>query len=354
MPTKHTDFILLRAIRKQPVERTPLWIMRQAGRYLPEYRKVRNAHDFLSICKTPALAAEVTLQPLRRFELDAAILFSDILLLPEALGVKLEFIENRGPRLWPRILNDKSLRILTPERVGERLRFMSEAVRLVLSELAGEKPLIGFCGSPFTLAAYMTEGTPTRNLKYIKTMIYKEPRLLERLLEMLTAAVIECLTLQISAGVHVVQIFDTWGGILPGHLYERFSARYMKEIVRSIQPLAVPVILFSKGGLDLIKALADSKADMLGVDWMTDMADARDVAGNAAALQGNLDPGALYGNKATVSGEVKKILDVFENDSGHVFNLGHGIMPDTPLDMVTYLIDEVYKQSEAHHSLHKS
>jgi uroporphyrinogen decarboxylase len=348
-----SEFIFLKAIRKEPVSRTPLWIMRQAGRYLPEYRKIREQNDFLSVCKSPELATEVTLQPMQRFDLDAAILFSDILLLPEAMGVKLEFIEKRGPRLWPRILNEKSFEILSCTDVIERLQFVAFAIKNILEELDGKKPLIGFSGSPFTLAAYMIEGTPTRNFKYIKSMLYKDSSILRQLLDMLTEAVIHSLTLQIAAGVHAVQIFDTWGGILPVHLFDTFSGQYMKKIAKELKPLGAPVILFSKGGLEPIRVLADSQAHMLGVDWMTEMADARDAAGNRMALQGNMDPGVLYGDNKTIGREVGKILDVFKGNSGHVFNLGHGIMPDASVDKVSFLVDEVRTQSEALHSLSK-
>jgi uroporphyrinogen decarboxylase len=340
-------------MRREPIPRTPLWIMRQAGRYLPEYRRIRKDRDFLSVCKDPELAAEVTMQPMRRFDLDAAILFSDILLLPEAMGVKLEFIENRGPRLWPRILNEKSFQILSCTDVIERLQFVAFAIENILGELGGRKPLIGFSGSPFTLAAYMIEGTPTRNFKYIKSMVYREDSILRPLLELLTEAVIHSLTLQIAAGVHAVQIFDTWGGILPVHLFDTFSGRYMKRIAEKLKPLGVPVVLFSKGGLELIRALADSEADVLGVDWMTEMADARVAVNGRMALQGNLDPGALYGDKDAIRREIKKILDVFKGNSGHVFNLGHGIMPDADVDKVSFLVDEVRAQSEVLHNTRK-
>jgi uroporphyrinogen decarboxylase len=340
------EFVFLKAIRREPIPRTPLWIMRQAGRYLPEYRKIRKKRDFLSVCKDPELAAEVTLQPMRRFDLDAAILFSDILILPEAMGIKLEFINNRGPRLWPRIIDESRLQILSCEPIIERLQFVVETIKRILAALDGKKPLIGFSGSPFTLAAYMIEGTPTRNFKYIKTMLYKKSSILPRLLDMLTEAVIHSLTLQIAAGVHAVQIFDTWGGILPIHLFDSFSGKYMKKIAEELKTLGVPVILFSKGGLEPIRMLADSAADMLGVDWMTEMAEARDVVDDRMALQGNLDPGVLYGDNETIRREIKKILEVFKGNSGHVFNLGHGIMPDADVDKVSFLVNEVRAQSE--------
>jgi uroporphyrinogen decarboxylase len=345
-----SDSIYLKAIRRQPVPRTPIWIMRQAGRYLPEYRQLRSKHDFLTVCKTPDLAAEVTLQPIRRFGFDAAILFSDILVIPEAMGQKLEFLEDHGPKLSPQILDDKDISGLTLEHLEERLEYVPEAIRTVRAELHRETPLIGFSGSPFTLATYMIEGRPTRNFKYVKSMLYREPDRLTQLLEMLTDAVSRYLTMQIKAGAQAVQIFDTWGGILPVHLYESFSARHMTQIVRNLASYDVPKTLFSKGGIDLIRQLKDCKADMLGVDWMTDMKAARAIAGSSYALQGNLDPTTLYGSKEIIEREVDKILDVFNGSSGHVFNLGHGILPDIPVENVQFLVDHVRQRSEKLHT----
>ncbi|MCK5406990.1 MAG: uroporphyrinogen decarboxylase [Candidatus Krumholzibacteria bacterium] len=346
------DSIYLKAIRRQPVARTPLWIMRQAGRYLPEYRKLRSQHDFLTVCKTPDLAAEVTLQPIRRFGFDAAILFSDILVIPEAMGQKLEFLEDHGPKLSPQILANKDISALTLEHLEDRLEYVSAAIRTIRAELGRETPLIGFSGSPFTLATYMIEGKPTRNFKHIKSMLYREPDRLTKLLEILTDAVSRYLTMQIKAGVQAVQIFDTWGGILPVHLYESFSARHMTKVINNLASYDAPKTLFSKGGIDLIRQLKYSKADMLGVDWMTDMKEARSIAGSSFALQGNLDPTTLYGSMDIIKREVDKILDVFDGSSGHVFNLGHGILPDIPVDNVQFLVDHVRMRSEKLHARH--
>jgi uroporphyrinogen decarboxylase len=348
MPEKES--LYLRAIRKDPVPRTPIWIMRQAGRYLPEYRQLRSKHDFLTVCKTPDLAAEVTLQPIRRFGFDAAILFSDILVVPEAMGQKLEFLEDHGPKLSPQILRDRDIAALTLDHLDEHLEFVVDAVSTIRGELDRKTPLIGFSGSPFTLAAYMIEGKPTRNFQYIKSMLYNQPDRLTRLLEILTDTVTRYLILQIEAGVQAIQIFDTWGGILPVHLYGPFSARHMKKIVENLASYDVPVTLFSKGGVDIIRQLTDSGADMLGVDWMTDIGAARNIAGGSAALQGNLDPTALYGAKEIIRREVDRILDAFGSDSGHVFNLGHGILPDIPVDNVQFLVEYVRKRSEALHA----
>ncbi|MFH1007279.1 MAG: uroporphyrinogen decarboxylase, partial [Candidatus Latescibacterota bacterium] len=311
---------------------------------------IREQHDFLSVCKTPELATEVTLQPIRRFGFDAAILFSDILVIPEALGQRLEFLEDHGPRLSPQILDDAGVSAISLEALEEKLQYVPNAVRMICSELDGKTPLIGFSGSPFTLATYMIEGKPTRNFKYIKGMLYSEPERLTRLLELLTTAVSRYLVMQIEAGVQSVQLFDTWGGILPVPLYDAFSGRFMKQIVHDLKRYDVPVTLFSKGGIELLRQLEDCGADMLGVDWMTDLSVAKKEVGTTFALQGNLDPTALYGSKEIIRTEVEKILGVFRSESGHVFNLGHGILPDIPVDKVHFLVDTVREISEQHHS----
>lgn len=341
--------LLLRAIRKQAVERTPIWIMRQAGRYLPEYRALREKHDFLTVCKTPELAAEVTLQPVRRFGFDAAILFSDILVIPEALGQKLEFLEDHGPKLSPEMRSEQDIAQLNPAGISEKLRFVARALQLIRKELDEQTALIGFSGSPFTLASYMIEGKPTRHFKYIKSMIYNRPDLVHRLLEKLTAAVVEYVRMQIEAGAQVVQIFDTWGSILPLHLFEEFSGSYLNHIAAALHPLNVPVILFSMGGMDHLIQLADSPAQVLGIDWHTDLAQAKKLFGDEYALQGNLDPTVLYGDKAAIRREVQRILNVYGPESGHIFNLGHGILPDIPLENVQFLVDEVREQSAKWH-----
>jgi len=342
--------LYLKAIFKEPVERTPVWIMRQAGRYLPEYQEVRSKHDFLTVCKTPELATEVTLQPIRRFGFDAAILFSDILVIPEALGQTLQFMENHGPKLSPQLLTEKEFDQLSADDLPAKLSFVAEAIAMLRPALPEGTPLIGFSGSPFTLATYMIEGKPTRNFKYIKTMLYSNPKLLEGLLELLSDAVSTYLQMQIRAGAQAIQIFDTWGGILPVHLYRRYSANYMKKIVRQLKPLKVPVTLFSRGGLSYLLQLEDSTAEMLGVDWLTDMGEAKRHLGGVAALQGNLDPTALYGSREIIKQEVDKILDVFGSQSGHVFNLGHGILPDIPVDNVYFLVDYIRQRSSALHA----
>ena len=343
------NYCYLNAIYKKPVDRTPIWIMRQAGRYLPEYQSVRSKYDFITVCKTPELATEVTLQPIRRFGFDAAILFSDILVIPEAMGQHLEFLENHGPKLSPRILNGMDIAELRIADIEAKLSYVGEAVEMISGELNGTVPLIGFSGSPFTLATYMTEGKPTRNFKYIKKLMYSDPKALHKLLDLLVQAVSRYLSMQIKSGVDAVQVFDTWGGILPPHLYWEFSGNYMKRIVKDLSKFNCPVTLFSKGGIDLIRQLKDSGAQMLGVDWMTDMQDAKSTAGQVAALQGNLDPTVLYGSRNIIKKEVIKILEVFNGESGHVFNLGHGILPDIPVDHVSFLVDTVREMSMKMH-----
>jgi uroporphyrinogen decarboxylase len=341
--------LYLDAIRKKTIDRTPVWIMRQAGRYLPEYQKVRKRYDFLTVCKTPELATEVTLQPIKRFGLDAAILFSDILVVPEALGQHLEFLEDFGPILSPQILDEKTISELDITGLEQNLDYVAAAIKSVRSELNGSAPLIGFSGSPFTLAVYMVEGKPTRNFKFIKKLLYSQPDRLTDLLELLTEAVNRYLRMQIEAGVQAIQIFDTWGGILPVHLYSEFSGNFMKRIVANLNGSGIPVTLFTKGGIDCIKQLADAGADMLGVDWMTDMQMAKSIIHPVAALQGNLDPTVLYGTRSVIREEVEKILNVFGGESGHVFNLGHGILADIPVDNVSYLVDTVNVLSSEMH-----
>lgn len=339
------NYIYIDAIRKKKTPYTPIWIMRQAGRYLPEYMEVRSKYDFITVCKTPELATEVTLQPIRRFGFDAAILFSDILVIPEALGQKLEFFENHGPKLSPQILIKKELSDLNFDGLNDKLNYVAEAIKMLRRELPVQTPLIGFSGSPFTLAVYMIEGKPTRNFKFIKSIMYSEPERLIRLLDLLTDSVVRYLKMQIETGAQAVQVFDTWGGILPVHLYNTYSGQFMKKIAKSLKPLNKPVVLFSKGGLNLLNQFTDSDAAMLGVDWMTDMSSAKNQLGDKFALQGNLDPTALYGSKEIIKKETDNILNLFGSESGHVFNLGHGILPDIPLDNVQFLVDYVHEQS---------
>ncbi len=339
-----TNLFLL-AIHKKPVKQTPIWIMRQAGRYLPEYRALREKYDFLTVCKTPELATEVTLQPIKRFGFDAAILFSDILVVPEAMGQKLMFMADHGPRLEPALRNKEQIEALQTSDIPAKLNYVAQAVKQIRAELSPNTALIGFSGSPFTLAAYMVEGKPTRHFQHIKGLLYSEPQLLHLLLGKLTTAITDYLQMQIDAGAQAVQIFDTWGSVLPIHLYEEFSAKYLKEIAKNLQKNGVPVILFGMGGIDHLIQLGDSLAQALGVDWLTDMEQANRLLHPEYALQGNLDPTVLYGSKEIITREVERILRIFGNESGHIFNLGHGIHPDVPLENVEHLVQEVRRIS---------
>lgn len=334
------QYTLINALEKKPIDRTPVWLMRQAGRYLPEYRKIREqAGDFMSLCKNPELACEVTLQPLRRFDFDAAILFSDILTIPDAMGLGLYFEAGEGPQFKKPIQTAKDIDALfVPEPTGE-LNYVLEAVKTIRREMPAHLPLIGFSGSPWTLACYMIEGGPSKNFAKIKSLIYKAPDLAHRLLSILADAVTIYLQAQIDAGVQLVQIFDTWGGVLTGPAYEAFSLQYMKRIV---EQLSVPTIVFTKGGGQWLEAMAGIGATALGLDWTTDIGQAKQRVGDQVALQGNFDPVILLSNEASIRAEVERIKTSFGGGTGHVFNLGHGILPETPLEHVAILVDAVH------------
>lgn len=343
---KISSFEYLKAIAGDPVNHTPIWIMRQAGRYLPEYRKLREKFDFLTVCKTPELATEVTLQPLKRFPLDAAILFSDILVVPESMGMTLTFLPNHGPNLKPAVRSQKEVEGLNNSELIKNLNYVAGAINLIKRELKDNAPLIGFSGSPFTLAVYMIEGKPSRNFKYIKTMLYSDPQLLHQLLLKITEAVINYLLLQAKAGADALQIFDTWGGILPVHLFEKWSAGYILKIINVVKKETnIPITVFTKGNSHLLPSLAKTGADMIGVDWMTDLSEARKTLDPEIALQGNLDPGILYGNNKQISQGVRQVLSAIGSNTRHVFNLGHGISPDISPEKVEFLVNEVHDQS---------
>ncbi|KTD03595.1 uroporphyrinogen decarboxylase [Fluoribacter gormanii] len=343
--------LFLRALRRQPVERTPVWMMRQAGRYLPEYRKTRElAGDFLSLCKNPELACEVTLQPLRRYALDAAILFSDILTIPDAMGLGLYFSEGEGP-CFQRPLHDIQAiaNLQIPET--DSLAYVMDAVRLIRREMPRELPLIGFAGSPWTLACYMVEGRSSRDFKRILHLIYTENEAAHMLLNKLAVSVANYLIEQIKAGVNSVMLFDTWGGILTPENYQKFSLGYMQQIVQQIKATYphIPVILFTKGGGQWLEKMLITGCDALGVDWTCDLGDARRRVGNQVALQGNLDPCVLLTSEQCIREEVKKVLASFGTGSGHVFNLGHGITPDVPPEHVAVMIEAVHEFSPYYH-----
>lgn len=345
---------LLRALLCQPTEHTPVWLMRQAGRYLPEYQATRaRAGSFLALAKTPELCAEVALQPLARFPLDAAILFSDILTIPDAMGLGLSFGEGEGPRFARPLRDEAAVRALAAPDPSVELRYVLDAVRATRSALAGRVPLIGFAGSPFTLACYMVEGSGSDDWRHLKTMLHARPDLLHRILEVNARAVTDYLNAQIEAGVQAVMIFDTWGGTLAYHDYEPFSLHYSKQVIRNLKKESegrrVPSILFTKGGNPWLAAMIAGGSDAIGLDWTSDPHEARRLAGGRVALQGNLDPAALFAPPQQARAAARRVIDEFGRAPGHVFNLGHGILQKTPIDSVTAVVDEVltYSQTRA-------
>jgi uroporphyrinogen decarboxylase len=345
---------LLRALLREPTAYTPVWIMRQAGRYLPEYNETRRkAGSFLALAKTPELACEVTLQPLRRFALDAAIIFSDILTVPDAMGLGLYFAEGEGPK-FERPLRDEAAIAKLGAPDMESLRYVFDAIALTRRELHGRVPLIGFSGSPFTLACYMVEGGGSDDFRLVKSMMYARPELLHRILATNAKAVAEYLNAQIAAGAQAVMIFDTWGGSLAHDAFRTFSLAYSRQVIagltRMVDGRRVPVVLFTKGGGQWLEAMAESGADALGIDWQTDLADARKRVGDRVALQGNLDPMALFAPPAVIEREVERVLASYGSGSGHVFNLGHGVSQHTPPEHVHALVEAVHARSLGAHA----
>jgi uroporphyrinogen decarboxylase len=345
-PAKLDNDTLLRALAREATPYTPLWLMRQAGRYLPEYNATRaRAGNFLALAKTPALATEVTLQPLERFPLDAAILFSDILTIPDAMGLGLEFSAGEGPRFARPVQDEAAVARLAAPDPARELRYVLDAVREIRRALGGRVPLIGFSGSPYTLACYMVEGSGSSDWRRLKTMLYARPDLLHRILAVNAQAVSDYLNAQIEAGAQAVMIFDTWGGTLSYTGYETFSLAYTRRVIAALRREAagrrVPCILFTKGGGQWLEAMAASGADALGLDWTTDPRAARRRVGSEVALQGNLDPMALFAPPAELRKQARQVLDAFGPAPGHVFNLGHGISQFTSPDAVAELVDEV-------------
>ncbi len=345
-----TNDLFLRACRRQKVERTPIWIMRQAGRYLPEYRAVRARADFLTMCKTPELAAEVTVQPVDILGVDAAIIFSDILVVPEAMGMALEMVEAKGPQLRDPIRTGRDVDRLKVSDPEKNLRFVGDAIGAARRRLGGKVPLIGFSGSPWTLAAYMVEGCGTMEFRHAKRMLFDEPQCMERLLKKISVSVRLHLEAQIAAGADAVQIFDTWGGILAPDCYRQFSLDPMAEVVATMRRDGTPVIVFSKGAGHSLRDLAAIGADVVGLDWTVDIGEARGLIGDRVALQGNLDPAVLYASPDRIRREAISILRKFGNGPGHVFNLGHGITPDVPVDHAKELIRAVKEESIVYHA----
>ncbi|PWB43066.1 MAG: uroporphyrinogen decarboxylase [Rhodocyclales bacterium] len=340
----------LRALLRQPTDHTPIWLMRQAGRYLPEYCETRRrAGNFMNLCKSPQMACEVTLQPLARYDLDAAILFSDILTVPDAMGLGLYFAEGEGPKFERPLREEWEIRNLAAPDPGVELRYVMDAVAEIRRALDNSVPLIGFSGSPFTLACYMIEGGASEDFRTIKAMLYDRPDLLHHVLEVNTTAVTAYLNAQIECGAQAVMIFDTWGGALSHRAYKEFSLAYMQRIVAGLKRehggARIPSIVFTKGGGQWLEDIAAIGCDAVGLDWTTDIGAARRRVGDKVALQGNLDPVALFAQPEKIAQEARTILDAFGSGSGHVFNLGHGISQFTPPEHVAALVNAVHEHS---------
>jgi len=353
------DDRFLRALRREPVDRTPVWMMRQAGRYLPEYRETRRrAGSFLALCMTPELACEVTLQPLARYPLDAAILFSDILTVPGAMGLGLEFVEGEGPRFARPIRGHADIDALGVPDPEDALGYVMAAVRVIRRELAGRVPLIGFAGSPWTLACYMVEGGSSTTFRHVKSLLYGNPAAAHRLLDVLARAVSVYLEAQARAGAQALMIFDTWGGVLTPADYRAFSLAYMRRIVEHLAASEaaseIPVILFTKGGGAWLEAMAATGCTALGLDWTADIGDARRRVGTRVALQGNLDPAVLYAPPAAIRERTAAVLAAYGPGPGHVMNLGHGLQPDMDPEHVAAFVDAVREFSPAYHQAHDS
>jgi len=338
----------IRALLKQPVDTTPVWIMRQAGRYLPEYRATRKqAGSFLDLCQNPELACEVTMQPLRRFDLDAAILFSDILTIPDAMGLGLYFSEGEGPKFERPIRTEADIKKLYAPDPADELRYVTDAVSLIRRELDGKVPLIGFSGSPWTLATYMVEGGSSKDYRHVKGMMYDSPKSLHKVLDITAQAVTDYLNAQVRAGAQSLMIFDTWGGVLTPSAYKEFSLNYMQQIVdkleRNFEGQTIPVTLFTKGGAQWLEDIAATGCDAVGLDWTITLAEAKARIGSKVALQGNMDPCVLYASPDSIKRTAKEIITEFGADSGHVFNLGHGIHPTMNPDHLGALVDAVHQ-----------
>ncbi len=350
---KNNRFI--RALLRQSIDVTPVWMMRQAGRYLPEYRETRKrAGSFLNLCKTPELACEVTLQPLVRYSLDAAILFSDILTIPDAMGLGLNLVENVGPQFDKPVRTASDIKALSVPDPESDLGYVMDAVRLIRKELDGSVPLIGFAGSPWTLATYMVEGGPTKEFGLVKGLMYDDPESMHYLLNILADSVALYLNAQIVAGAQAVMIFDSWGGILTPASYQQFSLHYMNKIVsqldRQYDGHVIPVILFTKGGGDWVRDIAATGCDAIGVDWTKNIGIVRKEVGDQVALQGNLDPCVLYASPEVIKQEVAAVLESYGHGNGHVFNLGHGIHQYIDPEHVTVFIDAVHDLSRQYHN----
>ncbi len=354
MTTTLQNDTFLRALLRQPTDYTPVWLMRQAGRYLPEYNATRKqAGSFLNLCKTPSAATEVTLQPLERFPLDAAILFSDILTIPDAMGLGLYFADGEGPKFERTVRDEAAVAKLHVPDIGTDLKYVTDAVSEIRRALKGRVPLIGFSGSPWTLACYMVEGQGSADYRLVKTMLYQRPDLMHRMLDVTARAVIAYLNAQIAAGAQAVMVFDSWGGVLSAAAFREFSLRYLQQVMAGLTREAdgkrVPAIVFTKGGGLWLEDIAAVGADCVGLDWTIEMAEARRRVGDKVALQGNLDPNVLFAQPEAIRTEVGKVLASFGEGHGHVFNLGHGISQFTPPDHAAALVAAVHELSPVYH-----
>ncbi len=344
----------LRALRREPVDVTPVWMMRQAGRYLPEYRATREeAGSFMDLCKNPELACEVTLQPIRRYSFDAAIIFSDILTIPDAMGLGLSFAKGEGPQFDKPVRNARDVAAIGLPDMDRDLGYVMEAIRTTRAALDGRVPLIGFAGSPWTLATYMVEGRSKTDFSRVKGLLFDEPAVAHRLLDILARAVADYLRAQIGAGAQALMLFDTWGGILTGRDYREFSLDYMRRISEVLDRDGpdgrVPLIFFTKGGGLWLEDIAESGCDAVGLDWTVDIADARTRIGDKVALQGNMDPSILSASPERIRREVETILEGYGAGAGHVFNLGHGIQPHVDPAGVEAFVQAVHELSKRYH-----
>lgn len=341
--------LLIRVCQQERVERTPVWIMRQAGRYLPEYQKVRSKTDFMMMCRTPQLATEVTLQPIDILGVDAAIIFSDILVIPEAMGMELNFYDGKGPVFEKPLRVEKDFDKLAPVEVEDKLNYVLEAIKLVKKELDGRVPLIGFAGAPWTLAAYMVEGHGSRNFTKIKSLMYNSPGLLKKVLDKLAIAVSDFLIAQIKAGANVVQIFDSWAGMLTPEAFRKFSLPFIKKVVQNLRNYDAPIIVFAREAGHSLEALAEIGADVLSISWTEDLSLAKKSVNSRVVLQGNLDPCVLLAPPDKIKAEVINVLEKAGNQSGHIFNLGHGILPETPVEHAKAMVEFVKAESVRFH-----
>jgi uroporphyrinogen decarboxylase len=335
----------LKACRRENVDCTPVWMMRQAGRYLPEYREIRAKHSFLEMCKTPELAAEVTIQPVRRYEIDAAIIFADILLPLEPMGVGLEFAKGEGPVIHNPVRTMADVERLKPVEAATQIEYLMKAIRIVLKELDGRVPLIGFTGAPFTLASYIIEGGGSRNYEHAKAMMFAEPKTWHKLMEHLTGVIINYLNAQIDTGVQAVQVFDSWVGALGPSDYREFVLPHQKNVIAGIKR-SVPLIHFAHGATHLLEMVSEAGGDVIGLDWRCDLDQAWKRVGHAKAVQGNLDPVSLFGSREFIRKRTKEILDRAEGRNGHIMNLGHGILQQTPLDHAEEFINATHELSK--------